>query len=171
MEEKKKLKKGSTPDALLLMFVYWLFLLPFLCVGYVWHLIQDDNFLKIAGMVFLVIALVIFYFGIKAMCADKETSPTIVKRIIHTILFIVLTLVLFFSILRIFGISVGDKEYYSTRTSSSETSLVTCSSCNERFKDHSANGKSIRNTSMCENCYGDFKWRQEAQEYIDNLPQ
>lgn len=47
-------------------------------------------------------------------------------------------------------------------SSSSDNSRI-CSSCDKKFTN-SADTKSIRNTSMCERCYGNFTWAQAAKE-------
>ncbi len=54
--------------------------------------------------------------------------------------------------------------------SESSSGPRTCSSCGKTFKENSKNAESIKNSSMCTDCYGDFQWRQEVQDYIDNQP-
>lgn len=47
---------------------------------------------------------------------------------------------------------------------------VKCSSCGNRYKNGSDNANSIALSSMCENCYANFKWSQDVKDEINNLP-
>lgn len=47
---------------------------------------------------------------------------------------------------------------------------VKCEVCGDRYNKGSENAKSIAMTSMCEDCYANFLWLQDAKNAIDNLP-
>ena len=55
-------------------------------------------------------------------------------------------------------------------TSTSKKDNTTCKVCHRTFKKGSGNAKSISKRNMCENCYENYQWRQEVQDYIDNQP-
>lgn len=48
----------------------------------------------------------------------------------------------------------------SGSSSSSHAGIETCGSCGRSFKSSSANGKSIRRTGMCSNCYSNYEFAQ-----------
>lgn len=52
----------------------------------------------------------------------------------------------------------------------SNKDTVKCESCGNRYKKGSDNANSIALSSMCEKCYENFLWTQDAKDAIDNLP-
>lgn len=47
---------------------------------------------------------------------------------------------------------------------------VKCNVCGKRYKEGSANAKSIKLSNMCENCHANFKWSQDVMDEIGNMP-
>lgn len=72
--------------------------------------------------------------------------------------FLIVLLVVVFAV----AIISSDSGSSSYSSSSSSSSKIECRSCDREFSSSSANGKSIRRTGMCENCYNNFKSMQQA---------
>ena len=88
-------------------------------------------------------------FGAGFFVPKKEIKGKAVKIILATI---ALALILFIGV----GIALeGGKGGSSTRT-------ATCKSCGRTFDTGSSNARSIARTGMCNNCYSNFKWGQDA---------
>lgn len=56
------------------------------------------------------------------------------------------------------------------RDTGKNSDTLKCSACGKRYKEGSDNANSIKLSSMCENCYANFKWSQGVKDEINNLP-
>ena len=65
------------------------------------------------------------------------------------------------------GVLVHEPE---ERDTGKNSGTLKCSACGKRYKEGSDNAKSIKLSSMCENCYANFKWSQDVKDEINNLP-
>ena len=102
---------------------------------------------------------VVLRFDSESRHKDKISQETRRKLGIGTIIA--------FLVLAVVFVIIAIKDPMMAKESKSN---VTCGVCDRTFKEGSDNARSIARSNMCENCHDNFEWRQEVQDYIDNMP-